>query len=277
MELSPALGLPVRDSDGARIGRLADLTVIVGAEQPRVRRLLVRASRSTGYLVAWDQVDRFGPHGLTLRPGVDLLGTRLSRPGLDAHELLLARDVMDTQVVDLRGRRLARVSEVLLQEDGADLVVIAVDLGMAALLRRIGPRLLARAGPVVAVAWRDLHLTSRRGHLVQLSTAAPSFQRLEARDLAELLTRLSTGKATDLIVAVSPARAAAALHHSHPHTARRLVEALGAEGRQRVAAGAAEEHAHTIAALAEQRSPFRRRRFRRTAGWRVRRPPGPDR
>jgi hypothetical protein len=213
-----------------------------------------------------------------VRAGVDVAALRADprSPPLEADEVLLARDVMDTQVVDLLGHHLSRVSDVLLE--GADhpgeerLLVVAVDLGTAGLLRRLGLGLLA-GGSVVAVEWRHLHLTSTRGHAVQLTTDQAGFRTLDPHGLAELLTRLSTPRARDVIRAIDPARAAAAIHHSHPHAGRRLVHALSSEERARLVAHAADEHARTITRLGRPTSPAHHRRYRRTAGWRLHRPP----
>lgn len=271
--LSEQLGRPVRTASGRRLGRVADLTVRLGPARPQVDHLLVRSGRSTGCLVGWNDVARSTPTEVVLRADAHLLRVHPARPPLETDELLLARDVMDTQVVDLHGQRLSRVSEVLLSPAGPTPEVVAVDLGTAALLRRIGLGRLMLRFPPVAVAWTDLHLTSRRGHLVQLSTDAASFRRLDARGLAELLARLSTRKAADVLHAVAPARAAAALRRSHPHTGRRLVRALGTDERQRLMREAAATDAATIEELGRPTSAIQRRRFLRTAGWRLRRPP----
>lgn len=231
-------------TSGDRPGRVADLTVRLGPDRPPVLRALVRAGDATA-LVPLGLVGQDRPLDLsawTVDP---------HRLPLAHDELLLARDVLDTQVVDLKGRRLSRVSDVLLRRDaGGGLEVVGVDLGTAGLLRRLGLGLLGAGSGVLALDWRHLHLTSPRGHLVQLDTDAAPFRTLDPRGLAELLARLSTPRAIDVVRAVEPAHAEAALRHSHPRTRRRLVGSL--TGVERPA----------------------RRRFRRTEGWRLHRPPG---
>ncbi len=271
--LSELVGRPVVTATGRPVGHVADLVVAMGADRPEVERLLVRSSRATGGLTSWEDVAVLGPDHVVLSGDAAPTPVDPARPPLGGPEVLLARDVLDTQVVDLRGHRLSRVSEVLLQQTHDALEVAAVDLGIGGVLRRIGLGALARRRPVVAVAWTDLHLTSQRGHAAQLSTGAAGFRRLDARDLAELLARLSTHRATDVIRAVEPAHAAAALHHSHPHTGRRLLHALSQDERQRVVAAAAADHARTIRRWGPPRSALGRRRFLRTAGWRLHRPP----
>lgn len=275
--LSHEIGRRVATYDGTDLGRVVDMTVSLGPDRPPVRRLLVRSGRSTGYVVPARDMAQMADtqQGWVVRAGVDVAPLRADprRPPLEADEVLLARDVMDTQVVDLLGHHLSRVSDVLLDHGDQDLEVVGVDLGTAGLLRRLGLGPLAGES-VVAVEWRHLHLTSTRGHAVQLTTDRAGFRRLDPHGLAELLTRLSTPRARDVIRAVDPAHAAAAIHHSHPHAGRRLVHALTSDERARLVAHAADEHARTIARLGRPVSPAHHRRYRRTAGWRLHRPPG---
>ena len=273
--LSQQRGLRVAAAGGSPVGRLHDLTVRVGEPHPLVHRLVVRAGRHSTSLLPWGDVAAVTPAHVLIHPGVDLRSKEVdpSSLPLEDDELLLARDVMDTQVVDLEGHRLSRVSDVfLLQRDDGRLEVVAVDVGIASVLRRTRMGWLARRVAPVAVDWEDLHLTSSRGHAVQLSISTAGFRRLDARGLAELLARLSTQKATDVMRTVGPERAAAAVHDSHPLTGRRLMHALGHEDAQRLLEAAPPEQTERLAELRRHLPAVRRRRFLRTAGWRVRRP-----
>ena len=75
-------------------------------------------------------------------------------PTLEDRELLLARDVSDTQIVDLAGRRLSWVSDVLIVE-GSDgrLDLAAVDVAAGSLLRRMGIRRLGDRIEALIVDW----------------------------------------------------------------------------------------------------------------------------
>lgn len=257
MLLSELVGRPLLAADDAVAGRVEDLTVRLGAPHPVVHRVLVRASRSRAYLLPWAALAEPTTSLARLADGTGLAGFEVGAGDLplESDELLLARDVMDTQVIDLEGQRLSRVADVILVRGAGDRPeVAAVDVGTGALLRRMGLRRLGGRLPRVAVDWQDLHLTSSRGHVVQLSTATAGFHRLDGPGLAELLSRLSTDRATDVMRTVGPERAARAVRHSHPVVGRRLMHAL--EG--------------------ERAEPLRRR-FLRTAGWRAHRPPARSR
>ena len=282
--LSEQVGRRVELGDGTRLGDLVDLTVALGVPHPRTSRALVRESRHIGHLVECDALT-----GLSRSAGPVVLGPRVDlrtlprrrtdprRPELAADELLLVRDVVDTQVVDLRGHHLTRVSDVLLARDGDQLRVQSVDLGPAAMLRRLGLRRLAGHVGEQAVDWQDLHLTSPRAHQLQLATDGATFRHLDPPDLAELLARLSTSRAMDLVRALEPGPAAAAIRHSHPRVGRRLMQHLSPREQHDLVAATPPEHARALAHLAppatSTTSTGGTRRYRRTDGWQVHRPP----
>ena len=274
MFLSRLLGRPVRSSDGIRVGRVVDMTVLYDIPHPNVHRLGVGRGRRIRYLLPWRLVQTYSDEELSLP--VDRM--RLSAyatapdPNLEDRELLLAWDVLDTQVVDLVGRRLSRVSDVFLMSGSyGELEVAAVDVGAGSLLRRIGFRRLGDRFRPVAVDWAALHLTSRRGHLVQLATADTALHRLDASELAELLPRLSADRAVDVVRSTHPAHSAAALHASHPEIRRRLLQLLTQQELQRLVDAASPTLARLLTEL--HATPTPSRRYLRTSGWRVRRPP----
>lgn len=107
-------------------------------------------------------------------------------------ELLLGRDVLDTQVVDIAGLRLARVGDILLTRLPDDrLEVGAVDVGFGSICRRLGLSWPAEHMNEEPLGWGSIHLTSARGHQVQLVTSKAAMHRLDGQELAALLSRLS--------------------------------------------------------------------------------------
>ena len=269
LTLSSLLGRTVRSSEGARIGRLVDVSVRLSDPHPGIERMLVRAGRATTTFIPWSAVERLSPRELTLAPATTITPPTLSDPVLVASEILLRRDVLDTQVVDLSGLRLSRVSEVLLARRGdGTLGAAAVDLGLVALLPRLGLR-NATSPPQRPVDWQDLHFASPRAHAVQLSMDTAGYQRLGPKGLAELLTRLSMQNASEVLRTVDPDLAATAVHRSHPLMARRLLRALEPEQARELSEAITARHPPSGSKPpVGQPSPLHERRYLRTAGWR---------
>jgi hypothetical protein len=273
--LSRVTRQPVVTADRVHIGRLVDMTVLLAREHPVVHRIAIGSGRRIRYLLPWSGAKELNERQVTLTVGRDAMARYWVDRGLplEDQELSLCRDVLDTQVVDLADQRLARVSDVLLARLPDDEVEIAaVDVGLGSLLRRMGLGLFGASLSPVAVDWQDLHLTSSRGHVVQLSTSTTGMHRLDARGLAELLARLSTGKAADVIRIVGPERSAEALNVSHPILRRQLVRSLGPDEAREVIDAAPPTTARHLAELRRIEVPPERRLLR-TAGWRIHRPP----
>ena len=279
--LSRLLGRPVVTDQDLELGRLRDLTVDLALNSPAVTGVVVAHGRRASPVLPWRDVLELPASGpVRVRQHRDrpeeLPGG--VRPAARDTEIRLARDVLDTQVVDLEALRLSRVSDLVLRVDrDGSVVVAAADVGLAAVLRRMGLGWLGgHLGPVI-VDWRALHLTSPRGHQVQLTAEAAAFRRLDPRGLAELLTRLSTEGATEVLATLPAPHVAAALHLSHHGARQRLVRALPPAEAERLIGAAHPEHAAWLAELRSHRRAVPRRRLRRTAGWRRNGPPSASR
>ena len=188
--LSSCLGAPVR-SGARRIGRLADLGVAPGGPAPAVTGVVVRRRGSPPAWAPWDDVQRLDRDGVILAPGA-----ALEEPPT---VVLLARDVLDAQLVDLAGHRVVRVGDVRLRSADRTLLVAGVEAGLDSVLRRLGLQLLARRAPRAAIAWSDLHLPAHPGAALSLERAAPAFERLDAAERARLAARLPAHVATTLL------------------------------------------------------------------------------
>ena len=227
---------------GGVAGRLADLTVrIDGDGGPQlVERLLVRRRGAAAELISWDAVRRFEGGRPVLR--ADAPSVPLRELGDD--EILLGRDVLDTQVVDVAGQRLARVADVVLAlASHTRLEVVGVEVGFGAVLRRLGLHRLRPSRTEDVVAWRDLHLTSERGHAVQLAAPRAAVHRLDARGLAALVSRVDTDSASEILAGKEPGVAARVVVETHPEVGERMLRALPEPQADRIVAAMPAAHA----------------------------------
>lgn len=119
----------------------------------------------------------------------------------------LARDLLDAQVVDIAGRRLARVSEIVLDAGPAAVRVVAVDVGLGSVVRRLGMRRLGERLPRELIGWDALHFATGRGHELQLASPAAAVHGLGPSELAELISRLHPDRGAEVLAAVPAERA----------------------------------------------------------------------
>jgi Mg/Co/Ni transporter MgtE len=76
------------------------------------------------------------------------------------------------------------------------------------------------------VDWRDLHLTSPRGHAIQLATPGAGVRKLRPAELASLAAHLPAQRAAEVLRMVAPDTAAGAMSMSHPQLGVRLLHAF---------------------------------------------------
>jgi hypothetical protein len=157
--------------------------------------VICRGRRLT--VVPWHGVTHIGPKQVVLVPNED------PPPA----GVFLARDLLDAQVVDIAGRRLARVSDILLDRDAGVARVIAVDVGLGSVVRRLGLRRLGERLPRELIAWDALHFATGRGHGLQLNSPAAAVHALEPAELAELVARLHPDRGAEVLATVPPERA----------------------------------------------------------------------
>lgn len=274
--LTGATGQVVRTSGGFLVGRVADLTVRLssGRPTPQVGRVLVRLVDDREALVDWSEILGFEHELVELTDGAVVQAFDPRRVGshLADDELLLGRDVLDTQIVDVVGHRLARVADVAMGRNlSGELEVLAVEIGFGRVLERLGLRWLPVARSGESIAWTDLHLTSDRGHLVQLASPASAVHRLSDGDLAALVARLDLDSAAEVLSAAGAVRTAGAIVSADPPVGERLLRALPESTRAAVLENMPAEHAHRWRHRMSHERPLRGRRFFRGSGWRRRR------
>jgi hypothetical protein len=154
LSLAALLGSDVKDAGGDTVGRLSDVVVrwAAGVPYPRMTAIVVRTGKRDVMIGArW--VDVSAPASVRLRSS-KALARALERHPSDVE---LAHDVLDHQVVDSRGVQVVRPADVYLVEIDGDVAVMGIEVGIGALLRRLGPSFLRRRiRPQQIIDWRDI-------------------------------------------------------------------------------------------------------------------------
>lgn len=226
--LSSYLGTSVVDAEGRPIGKLSDLVARLGGEYPLVVAIEARDGRDRR-LITWDHVRAFETSEVILSAPTSEVG------GFDLtpRDALLARNVMDKQIVDLDGRRLIRVQDVQLARTAGGLRVLGADVSTSALLRRLGlwrsADRMGRRRPPAAVSWRDIDLGSWRDPNVRLRVERSGLRRLHPADLAEIAADLPPDEGVDLLEAVDEEMAADILEEMEGEDRVRILERVGPE------------------------------------------------
>src|SRR5919107_1747852 len=219
--LSQVLGRPIREVEGERVATLKDVIVRLGEDHPPV----------TGLVARYQRRDFFVPRARVAR--IDVSGVRLNSDILDLRrfarrdgEALLARDVLDKQLIDVDGKRVVRVNDVQLI-DWADVGYLATDAATVQL--KSSRDKLARLHPVEIARLAEALSRQHGFEVIEAlddETAAEALEEMHAEDQARIIGDMEEERAADILEHMSPDEAADVLGDLPEEQAQDLLERM---------------------------------------------------
>lgn len=216
---SEMLRLPVVDSDGEKIGIVNDLGIATGEVFPRVTALAFQGPGKTPFMISWRKyVGHFDDEGVYLKcPATDI---RFSY--LQPDEVLLARDIMNKQIVDTQGMKVVRVNDIKLSVSGDNQVrLLGAEVGARGLLRAMHPWLehaVAKICKVVGkplsediIAWSYMDLLERSTKQIKLSVSHKTLSELHPADIADIIEQLDPRLRSQVFAQLDTEQAAEAI------------------------------------------------------------------
>src|SRR5271155_5604778 len=136
LHLSAVVGSPLRDADGTGLGKVQDLIVrLGGVGYPPITGFLVSVAGRPSFLGV-ERVSDIGVDGVVMRKAkLDLRAFERRQ-----EEVLLKRDLLDRQLINVEGARLVRANEIELAFVAGSWRVVGVDTGPRGGLRRLLPK-----------------------------------------------------------------------------------------------------------------------------------------
>jgi CBS domain-containing protein len=199
LHLSTVTGSPLRDADGERLGKVRDVIVrLGGVGYPPITGFLVTVAGRTSYLGV-ERVSDIGPDGVVLRKAKLDLRRFDRRP----EEVLLGRDVLDRQLINVQGARLVRANEIELALIAGSWRVVGVDTGPRGGLRRLLPKPLgARIATGEFLDWAGVEPFVGHVPTVRLRVPHPKLAKLHPAQIADLVEAASRREGEEIIQAV---------------------------------------------------------------------------
>ena len=210
VSLAGLLGRPVRNQRGQEIGRLEDIVArwADGQVYPPVSGLIIKVGRRDAFVPA-SSIDRIGHAEVLLRSSRLDLRDVVRRPS----EVLLAKDVLDHQLVDVEGVQVIRAADLYLAEVIGRIRLVGADVSNATLLRRLGPRRWRpRPTPDRVIDWAAIQTfaeptgEAQAATQVRLKTTNEGLHRLRPGELADLLEDLRRDERRELLAALVAGR-----------------------------------------------------------------------
>lgn len=233
LALSELLGLTVYDSTGTASGRVREVALAPQEDRSKIALFIVKTS-SGNRLLPLSAVS-------AINGGVRASTTVKDWVKADGAEglLLLSRDLLDQQVIDVHGRKVVRVNDVDFHQEIAQgrplLKVGGVDVGARGAIRRL------LKGVVPAVTLRGLlqHLPPREipwdfvdlietdpARRVKLKISHERLARLHPADIADIVEELAPDEREAVFETLDEEVAAGALEELEPKVQKAVVESL---------------------------------------------------
>lgn len=235
---SSLLGTPVLDAAGRSCGRVQELAVDVAQDAAHVSSLILKG-RGGRAAVPVKGLD------LPRRVGGPLRTNAFPQPieNLD-DALLLERDLLDQQIIDVDGRKVVRVNDVNLQwelaADGSHAVglrIEEVEIGLRGAARRLLHGLprnavlgLSERVNGSTIPWSCVDLIERDpGRRVRLKIGQERLAKLHPADIAEILEELAPAEREAVFISLSEETAAETLEEIEPRLQKELLQGMGSE------------------------------------------------
>jgi sporulation protein YlmC with PRC-barrel domain len=285
--VSALMGTPVMDSGGRTVGHVREFAVSPPVDANHVQGLVLRrVGARRGERMSMVAV---GDLELTAAGGLRMRGDTSATPmPKEESYLLLERDLLDQQIIDVHGHKVVRVNDVdlvwepvvdagaaaasdsmpggaegPLEGHGLKLRIAEVEVGTRGAIRRLlkglsvatVERVSGRFG-TSAIPWNFVDLIDRDpSRRVRLKIEQEKLSKMHPSDLADILEDLAPAERQALFTSLEEGVAAEALEEVEPKMQQSLTEALDSEQ----VAGIVEEMdpaaaADFLAELPEERS-----------------------
>jgi len=231
VHLSEILGLIAFNARDERIGRLQDLEVDpVGC---RVRFVLLRKDGATRAF-PWKAIEKLSLE--RRRIDVDTSIEPRMVPAPEGDVIALRAEILDRQIIDIGGRKVVRVNDVLLERVNSDLVLRGVEIGLAGAVRRLvsglfPPHLVQKLTGGLSersISWEYVGLVEPHSAQIRLKVHQ-QIARMHPADVADILEDLGRMERRELVSLLDTETAAQALSEAEPPVQATVVEDMELE------------------------------------------------
>jgi CBS domain-containing protein len=224
--LSRIIGSQIYGESDIAIGRIADLAVDRGYEHPKLVGIRLRDGRLLDS-ATFDIIKDNGQYVFTCKEA------RQIEPSGD-NIILLDRDVQDRQIVDTDGRKVVRVNDLRLAITSNGTFLIAVDVGLEGLLRRLGVakplkailKSFGQSIPSKLILWDDVETIDSGRPGIKLSKESSKLMTLHPSDVADIIEELDRTAQNSVFASFDEERAADILEEMETEARVNIIESM---------------------------------------------------
>ncbi len=230
--LSEIIKKPVFDPKGEIIGRVKDVIVVKGDPLPEISAIIVYR-KGQAYSIIWSAINIFNKR---------IISSFLYADALQAYEypeddLLAVRDILDKQIVDANGAKVVRVNDIKLEGYNGSAVLLAVDVGMRGILRRLGAerssdevlRFFNSQLSYNLISWNYMQPLRPELKAIALTVPRQMLSDLHPADIADLISQVSREEGAHLFKNLDIETAADALSELMPERQAEIINSIDTE------------------------------------------------
>lgn len=229
--LSEFIGKPLLDPKGEVAGRVKDVVAVKGDPLPKISAVIAERKRQL-FKVNWEDINLLNRKIIST-----YLYTGLLDPyTMNEYDLLLVRDVLDKQIVDANGAKVVRVNDIKLEGYNADAVLVAVDMGVRGILRRLNVerrgekflRLFQITLPHKLVSWNYIQPLKPKLKTITLTVPRQLISELHPADIAEIISQVPRDEGANFLKELDVETAAEALSELKPEVQAEMISSMEA-------------------------------------------------
>jgi magnesium transporter len=193
---------PVLDPKGDEIGKVKDLVIIRGETLPMVSALILEKKKQLFHL-SWGSLNIFNKKIISSQIYFDALQSY----ELKEEDLLVVRDILDKQIVDVNGAKVVRVNDIKLEGLKTFAVLTAIDVGIRGIMRRMGVerggedlfRIFKKTLPYSLISWNYLQPLEPKLTKISLTVPRQILSELHPADIADIISSISQKEGVSFI------------------------------------------------------------------------------
>jgi magnesium transporter len=230
--VSEILKKPVLDPKGEELGRVRDVVVVKGEPFPKVSALILEKKKKVFYL-QWIDLTIFNKKILSSV----IYSNHLQSYTFSETDLIIVRDIFDKQIVDANGARVVRVNDVKLEGYNSEAILVAIDVGMRGIMRRLGVerggedmmRLFRRNLPYNLISWNYIQPLEPKLTKLSLTVPRQMVAELHPADIADIISQVSHKEGATFFKGLDVETAAEALSELEPDVQAAIITGMDTE------------------------------------------------
>ncbi len=227
--VSDLLKKPVLDPRGEELGKVRDIAMIKGDPFPKVSALIIDKKKKYFHL-PWHELNLFNKRIIS----ATIYSDHLHVYSYDDKDLLIVRDIFDKQIVDANGAKVVRVNDVKLEGFEDEAILIAVDVGMRGIMRRLGVerggedmmRLFRKHLPYNLISWNYIQPLEPKLTQISLTVPRQMVSELHPADIAEIISQVSRKEGASFFKGLDVETAAEALSELEPDVQAAIITGM---------------------------------------------------